>query len=156
VALPSHLQWQQLDAQMAAYAERFLPGESLDLRQDALNDVFLFAAGDFAGFHPGRSSRLDATRSIESLQPVLDSDRSLRSLILNGLTLLLLAGLLLCLRPFAKALLPIVSHPATWLACLGFFGFAVAPIPVAAALILVAVSLPVFPRGRRAYPKGVR
>ena len=70
-------------------------------------------------------------------------------MIVNGLTLAVIGGFLICLGPFRRYLVPVVGHPAFWLALVGIFGFAVAPIPVAGAILLVAVSLPVFPSKRR-------
>jgi hypothetical protein len=72
----------------------------------------------------------------------------LRNLIVNGITLIVIMALLTCVGPLRRFIVPVVSHPAFWLALVGVFGFAVAPVPVAGAILLVAISLPVFPSRR--------
>ncbi len=155
--LPRPLQWEQLDARMATYAERFLtdvPDRSFE--GELSQDVFLFGVADFDGFAAGRVSQPSETEPPRAVQPALHSDQGLRSMLFNALTLILIGGLLLCLRPLQKLVVPILNHPAFWLGLMGIFGFAVAPVPVAAAMILVAVALPVFPQRRRSTSPAVR
>jgi hypothetical protein len=66
-------------------------------------------------------------------------------MIVNGLTLLLVCGVLICLWPLRHRAESFLVHPAFWLGLVGVLGFVVAPIPVAAAIVLSAVALPAFP-----------
>jgi hypothetical protein len=78
--------------------------------------------------------------------PIISAgDRGLNRLITSGLNVALVAGILICLIPWRRFVLPLTSHPAFWLLLMGLFGFAVAPVGVAGALILLAVALPVIP-----------
>jgi hypothetical protein len=149
LTLPSHLQWEQLDTRMAAYAQRFLSEVPDSSPEDLKRDIFLFGLDDFDGFAAGRVSQVSESEPPRAIQPALHSDRGLRTLIVNALSLILICGLLVCLRPLYRIIVPVIGHPAFWLGLMGVFGFAVAPLPVAAALILVSVALPVFPRRRR-------
>jgi hypothetical protein len=148
LSLPSHLQWRELDSRMGLYADRFLP-DIPSARQATSADGFHFGVAEFEGFVVDRVRRLSGGNRPHSFQPGLSNDRGLRNLIVNVLTLLVVCGLLVCLRPLERFAIPVTEHPAFWLALMGIFGFAVAPVAVAAAIILVAISLPVFPsRGR--------
>jgi hypothetical protein len=148
IRLTHPLRWKQLDARMAAYVDRFLSDSSLRTLGDMSPGMFLFGVSGFRGFHTGFVRELGETQSPPSVLPISQGDQGIRSLIINALTLLLLGGLLICLRPMRKMISPVVNHPAFWIGTMGLFGFAVAPIPVAAALILVSVALPVFPARR--------
>jgi hypothetical protein len=161
---PGHLQWKDLDSRMTFYVDRFLRDDSVDSGSPASTsgpddpetsdqDTFHFPVADFEGFVPHRVTRLSRASRPRPVQPVSSNRPGLRILLVNGLTLVLVAGLLACLRPLKRFALPVVVHPSFWLALMGIFGFAVAPIPVAGALVLVAVSLPVFPSKRRS-PSG--
>ena len=143
--------WESLDARMSIYVKRFLPdqlGQS-QLSRDNLSlqrtADFQFAVSDFEGFEVNQITAMAAGARPQFIQLVSSNDRGLRNLLMNVLTLILICGMLIVLRPFQSYVFPIVVHPAFWLGLLGIFGFAVAPIPVAWALVLVAVALPVFP-----------
>jgi hypothetical protein len=142
LSLPSHLQWRELDARMAVYANRFAPDRPGQAS-------FLFRVAGFDGFVVDGVARLSAADRPRSVQPVSLNDRGLRKLIINCLTLVLVCGLIACLRPAQAIAIPVVTHPAFWLGLIGVCGIAVAPIPVAAAILLVAVTLPLFPLKRR-------
>jgi hypothetical protein len=146
--LTNPLRWKRLDARMAAYVDRFLSDSSIRRLSDESSGVFLFGVAGFQGFHAGLVRELGETQSPPSVLPISQGDQGIRSLIINALTLLLLGGLLICVRPMRRMISPVVNHPAFWIGMMGLFGFAVAPIPVAAALILVSVALPVFPASR--------
>jgi hypothetical protein len=148
IRLTNPLRWKRLDARMAAYVNRFLSDSSIRSLSDPSSGMFLFGVAGFRGFHTGLVRELDATQSPPSVLPISQGDQGIRSLIINALTLVLLGGLLICLRPMRRMISPVVNHPAFWIGMMGLFGFAVAPIPVAAALILVSVALPVFPARR--------
>ena len=133
---------------MAAYVDRFLSDSSLRSLSEPSPGVFLFGVAGFEGFHTSRVREPSQTQVPPSVLPISQGDQGIRSLIINALTLLLLGGSLICLRPMRRMISPVVNHPAFWVGMMGLFGFAVAPIPVAAALILVSVALPVFPPRR--------
>ena len=145
--LQSEERWQELDSRMAVFVQRFLGADQPMV--EIASEPFLFSVGGFDGFTPLRTIKLTAADRPRPIQPASANDRGLRTMIVNGLTLMVIGGFLVCLSPFRRFLLPIVGHPAFWLALIGIFGFAVAPIPVAGAILLVAVSLPVFPSKRR-------
>lgn len=142
LSLPSHLQWNELDSRMAVYANRFLTDR-------ASQDSFLFRVAGFDGYVVDRVARLSAADRPSTVQPVSLNDRGLRKLIINCLTLVLVCGLLACVRPAQAIAIPVVSHPAFWLGLIGICGFVVAPVPVAIAILLVSVTLPMFPFQRR-------
>lgn len=134
---------------MAFYAERFLASAVENSAEDYSRNVFLFGVAGFNGFVPGRVSQISTDNPPRALQPAMSGEQGLRSLIVSGLTLALIGGILISLRPLRRMALPVVTHPAFWLGLMGIFSFAVAPVPVAASLVLVAVALPVFPtRGK--------
>lgn len=145
--LQSEERWRELDSRMAVFVQRFLGADQPMV--EIASEPFLFSVGGFDGFTPLRTIKLTAADRPRPIQPASANDRGLRTMIVNGLTLMVIGGFLVCLSPFRRFLLPIVGHPAFWLALIGIFGFAVAPIPVAGAILLVAVSLPVFPSKRR-------
>ncbi|MEM8666078.1 MAG: A24 family peptidase [Planctomycetota bacterium] len=152
-SLPIHLQWRALDADFAKLLDRLLPSdaslESLERNSIAPTEPTIFTAGDYNGFLPKQIVALSATNRPRAISSLSDSDRGLRTLIINVLTLLLVSGMLLCLHSMRTKVIPVVVHPALWLGLIGVFGFVVAPIAVAGAIVLVAVTLPVFPRNRK-------
>ncbi len=146
-------QWSVLDARMSPYVKRFssevsAPGSGKTQSGNGNRDGVIFGVSDFDGFVPERVTKLSAVDRPRAVQPVSSNDQGLRNLIVNLLTLILVGGVLVCLRPIHRLAIPVVVHPAFWLGLMGIFAFAVAPVPVAAAIILVAVSLPVFPSRR--------
>jgi hypothetical protein len=154
-SLPMHLQWKKLDAELASQLTRLHPPETPIASKDASEIVaasagesIQFDVGAFEGFTPQQIMALSATNRPWPIASVSDEDRGLRSLLINILTLLLVGGLIICLRPLQHRCLPALTHPAFWLGLLAIFGFAVAPVAVAGALLLVAVTLPAFPSGR--------
>ena len=146
LTIEEEAQWQELDSRLSVFNQRFLRGDSDRLVEAA--EPFLFGVNGFAGFYPQRMARLSAVSLARPVQPASSSDRGLRNMIVNGLTLMVVGGCLICLGPFRQYLVPVFTHPAFWLALVGVFGFAVAPVPVAGAILLVAVALPVFPAKR--------
>ncbi|MDG2221027.1 MAG: hypothetical protein P8L85_06590 [Rubripirellula sp.] len=147
-----HQQWNALDTELAGLLNRFLPSESTlpstnptEILTASSGNEVMFGVGDFEGFEPQQIVALSATNPPRPIQSISDSDLGLRTAIINLLTLAIVGGFLVCLRPLKDKLLPIFIHPAFWLGLLGIFGFAVAPTAVAGALLLVAVTLPAFP-----------
>lgn len=149
---PIQQQWNTLDAELASLLNRLLPSESTlpstnptEILTASTGDEVIFGVGDFEGFEPQQIVALSATNPPRPIQSISDRDLGLRTVLINLLTLMIVGGLLACLRPLKNKFMPIVIHPAFWLGLLGIFGFAVAPTSVAGALLLVAVTLPAFP-----------
>ena len=67
---------------------------------------------------------------------------NLRQILINILTLAMVTGTLVIFKPFRSLLGRLATHPSFWLALVGCFGLLVAPIPVAIAVIVVALTLP--------------
>jgi len=137
-------QWKDLDARMGVFVARFLSKEEMLEARDA--KLFLFNVRGFDGFHPQQVAHVVKTDSGPTVQVASNGNSGLRTLIVNGIALMVVASLLMCAGPLQRFIIPVVSHPAFWLALVGMFGFAVAPVPVAGAILLVAIAVPVFPR----------
>ncbi|MFK8111843.1 MAG: hypothetical protein AB8B91_06560 [Rubripirellula sp.] len=142
---PAHLVWQDFDARLGRLARRYFSAEEIAAGIEAPN-VFQFGVANFEGYAVDQVTKLTAGNRPRAIQPMSSNDLGLRNLIVNLLTVVLVSGILMCLRPFYRYAKPIAAHPAFWVGLMGVFGLVVAPVPVAAALILVAVSLPVFPK----------
>jgi len=138
--------WKELDARMGVFVDRFLSSKEIKETRDA--KFFLFDVGGFGGFYPQTVVDLVANESVPTVKVASERDSGLRNLIVNGITLSVIIALLSCIGPLQRFVVPVVRHPAFWLALVGIFGFAVAPVPVAGAILLVAVALPVFPASR--------
>ena len=141
--IPDQKRWKELDARMGVFVERFLSNQEIAETREA--KFFLFDVGGFAGFYPRTVVDLGVSDSVPTVEVASESDSGLRNLIINSITLAVIIACLSCLGPLQRYVVPVVRHPAFWLALVGIFGFAVAPVPVAGAILLVAISLPVFP-----------
>jgi len=146
ITIADEQRWKELDTRMGVFVDRFLSKEEILETRDA--KFFLFDVGGFGGFYPQTVVDLGATDSVPGVQVASERDSGLRNLIVNSITLTVIIALLICIGPLQRYVAPLVRHPAFWLALVGIFGFAVAPVPVAGAILLVAISLPVFPARR--------
>ncbi len=146
ITIADQKRWQELDTRMAVFVERFLSKKEIEETREA--KFFLFDVGGFGGFYPQTVVDLRQSDSVPIVQVASESDSGLRNLIVNSITLAVIIALLSCVGPLQRYFVPVVRHPAFWLALVGIFGFAVAPVPVAGAILLVAISLPVFPSRR--------
>jgi hypothetical protein len=146
-------QWLNLDSRLMIFFQRqgIDPKTALaDEQADTKGSVLLeFGSEELLGFQVESITALTGMVRPRLVSPVSSGDRGLKTLIANGLTMLLAAGILGCLIPLRKYLAPVTAHPAFWLGLLGIFGIAIAPLYVAAALILLAIALPVFPAKRQ-------
>ncbi len=145
--------WQQLDRRMATLISRFLS-------EDFSSADPLFGVGRFDGY---TLTNVNKVGPASPAQPILSFSagmQDLRDFLANGLTLLTVCGLLALLWPFRRYVRGITAHPAFWLAMIGVFGLYVAPVPVAIAVITLAITLPLFSifsnEGTRRRGKGVR
>ncbi|QDT03554.1 hypothetical protein K227x_19380 [Rubripirellula lacrimiformis] len=135
------MQWRLLDQRVAVYVNRYLPDQPFDGTRN-------FDDWHYDGYRTSTVTQLSLVNQPTKVQTVSTSDRGLRNLMVNLLTLASITGLILCLRPLRRFVVPVVVHPAFWLGLMGIFGFAVAPTPVAAAVVLVAVLTSLFPPPR--------
>ncbi|WP_186776081.1 hypothetical protein [Rubripirellula reticaptiva] len=132
-------QWELLDQRMADYVNRYMTDDTPAAK-------LTFDVSELDGFYASDVMSLSSANQPPSLQSVSTIDRGLRNLIMNLLTLALVTGLLVCLRPIRRFIMPVVVHPAFWLALMGVFGLFVAPVSVAIALLFVAIVVPAFPK----------
>jgi hypothetical protein len=167
------IQWKWLDKRISVYANRFVPDlqaqfdpsinapksvavDSANLRtmestnrrlnyQSFLGDEAIFSASAAPGFRLDQVLRLASTTRAPPLRAFSNNDLRLRNVLGNAITLILVVAVLACLHPLKGYLLPLVAHPAFWLAALGVAGLFVAPTYVALSLVLVAISMPWFP-----------
>lgn len=146
VTVADQKRWKELDTRMGVFVDRFLSKREISETRAAT--FFLFDVGGFGGFYPQTVVDLRASEAVPTIQVASESDSGLRNLIVNSITLAVIIALLSCVGPLQRYAEPVVRHPAFWLALVGLFGFAVAPVPVAGAILLVAISLPVFPSKR--------
>jgi hypothetical protein len=146
VTIAEQKRWKELDTRMGVFVDRFLSKKEIAETREA--KFFLFNVGGFGGFYPQTVVDLRESDSVPNVQVASESDSGLRNLIVNSITLAVIIALLSCIGPLQCYVAPVVRHPAFWLALVGIFGFAVAPVPVAGAILLVAISLPVFPSRR--------
>lgn len=155
--------WQILDARMSPYVERFASRRIDPVSRRTTSDrvapattpsgptyreAFIFGMSGFDGFRQKSITKLTVADRPPSIQSVATNDQALRKLMVSLLSLIMVGGVLVSLRPLRRYAIPVVVHPAFWLALMGFCGFAVAPLPVAIALLLVALVLPTFPNWR--------
>ncbi|KAA1258859.1 hypothetical protein LF1_13830 [Rubripirellula obstinata] len=124
------------------------PSQSLDYLQ-FLGDEAIFSSTRVSGFRLDQVERLGSPDRVIPLGLDPNADYRFRILLSNVITLVLVIGLLCCLKPLQRFLGPMITHPAFWLAILGIAGLFVAPSYVALSLILVAISMPQFPQKRK-------
>ena len=136
-------QWREFDARMGVFVNRFLKESELQEARDA--KFFFFDVGGFGGFYPQTIFKQGVKASVPSVKLASEKSSGLRNLIVNSITLAVIVALLSCVGSLQRFIVPVVRHPAFWLALVGIFGFAVAPVAVAGAILLVAIALPVFP-----------
>ncbi len=136
--LTASLAWAELDSRLSLHVSGRLPTEPIG------EPLLSLSVAD--GYALNRVMKLSATNHAPPIEPPSFDDQGLRTIIVNCLTLMLVGGLLACLWPVRHSIDKIVVHPAFWLGLIGVLGLVVAPVPVAAAILLVAITLPVFPR----------
>ena len=88
---------------------------------------------------------LDEDDPSPAISMVGHRETNLHQWIVNLITLFCGLVVAVLMWPLRRAIDPVVAHPAFWLGVIAVLGFYVAPLPVAAALLLVAISLPAFP-----------
>ena len=120
---------------MSTLISRFMPA---DFR---VNDP-LFAADRFEGYTLTAVNKVSPATPAKPIQSMSAGMQDLRRFLSNALTLILVCGLVALLWPLRRYADRVIVHPAVWLGLIGLFGLYVAPIPVAIALIVLAVTLP--------------
>ena len=131
-SLPS---WDELDRRLAVHVNRFLENRPE-------SESALFAARRFPDFELVSVSRLEDATTPARIPRVDSGTRQFRALLVKSLTLLTVCGILGLLWPMRRPLGDWVMHPAIWLAALGVCGLWVAPLPIAMAVIALAVVIP--------------
>jgi len=84
-------------------------------------------------------------RGAASMMPgvrVVASAKLLSLVIRSIVTLFMVTGIVVLMCRSQKMLAPIVTHPATWMLATGIGSLAIAPVPVAIAICLVAITAP--------------
>ena len=127
--------WSQLDRRIRRYADRYLDSP-ISLQAP------VFAAGQFEGYILTDVNKASALSPPQPIQAISSELHDLRRFLRNGLTLMMVCGFLMLLWPLRENFQHRLNHPAFWLGTLGLFGCLVAPLPVALALVVVAITLP--------------
>ncbi len=127
--------WDQLDRRVATIISRFLP-------EDFQWTEPLFAVNRFDGYTLTAVHKVSPATPVMSIQTMSSGMKDLRQFLANGLTLILVCGLLVLLWPLRRNVERVIVHPAVWMGLLGLFGLFVAPLPVAIAVIVLALALP--------------
>ncbi len=132
------LSWEQLNAKMEVHVKRY---------SSPSDDVaFLFSnRANLKGYKVQQIEQIDSQLDLASITLDAPTDTDLRTIITNSISLLCGMAVIVLLWPLRRYFDAMTSHPAFWLALVAICGFFVAPIPVAASLLLVAISLPAFP-----------
>ena len=131
--------WLKLNAKMLVHVKRYSSGA---------NDIpFLFSNRDnLKGYQLQQIQRMDEQNVLEPVVPADSSEAHLQSVIVNSISMLGAFAVVVLLWPLKRYVDPVTSYPAFWLSLVALCGFFVAPIPVAASLLLVAISAPALPR----------
>lgn len=127
--------WRELDRRMALQVERFL-----DPKIELPSTLFHHAR--WHGYQLREVAVLDSGGSAPSPPSLSDDSKGTRFLIGRLLTLLMVVGSMIILWPLRTRGRRLLEHPAFWLAAVALCGFLVAPMPVAIALLVVALSMP--------------
>ncbi|NND96425.1 MAG: hypothetical protein HKN47_03740 [Pirellulaceae bacterium] len=135
--------WLQMDRRMQSYVDRYLVGEHLVQKAKFKP---LFDPREFTGYRMTDAIKVTPAVRPRSIQAMSSGMHNLRNTLSNLLTLGMVGGLLLILKPFRKFCQGLCLHPAFWMSLTGIFGLFVAPMPVALAVVLVAATLPWMPR----------
>ncbi|WP_372715521.1 hypothetical protein [Novipirellula sp.] len=137
--LPGLASWEKLNAEMLVHVKRYSSG-SIDI-------PFLFSnRANLKGYQLQQIQRVDTQSVLSPVVPADPNETYLKSIITNVISLLAAIAILILLWPLKHYLGSITSYPAFWLCLVALCGFFVAPIPVAASLLLVAISAPALPR----------
>ena len=131
--------WRILDRRMRAHINRLLDDGHLNKIGEF--DP-LFDAGNYNGYRLSDVTKITPAVSPRPIQSMSAGMHNLRQILINILTLAMVTGTLVIFKPFRSLLGRLATHPSFWLALVGCFGLLVAPIPVAIAVIVVALTLP--------------
>ncbi len=137
--LPGLASWEKLNAEMLVHVKRYSSG-SIDI-------PFLFSnRANLKGYQLQQIQRVDTQSVLSPVVPADPNETYLKTIITNVISLLAAIAILILLWPLKHYFGSITSYPAFWLCLVALCGFFVAPIPVAASLLLVAISAPALPR----------
>lgn len=131
--------WNSLDAQLLQLAGRFL-------QSNPRLPLPLFSPDRFADYKMISVMRLDSLAELPTLAQTFTPRKSLQSLLVNSITLLTFGLAIILMWPFRGRYRSWIGEPAVWLFVLGFLALFLIPVPVAAMLMIIAVSVPIINR----------
>ncbi|GAA5508539.1 hypothetical protein [Novipirellula caenicola] len=143
--IPGLASWEKLNAEMLVHVKRYSSG--------SIEIPFLFSnRANLKGYRLQQIQRVGDQAVLSPFVPADPNETYLKAIITNTISLLAAIAILILLWPLKPYFNTVVSYPAFWLCLVAICGFFVAPIPVAASLLLVAISAPALPHkpfGRR-------
>ncbi|MDB4338705.1 hypothetical protein OAA19_01205 [Rubripirellula sp.] len=140
--LRENLSWIDLDQRMADYADRFRIEEQSQVGELQLSRQLTFPVQKFAGYESAVVWRMNEANVGRFLE---DYTAENRGFVLPGLPIFLFvvwASILLLIQRNSKITYPVLKNPAFWMGILGLLCWAVAPIPLAATIVIMAITLP--------------
>ncbi|TWU43261.1 hypothetical protein Q31b_22990 [Novipirellula aureliae] len=137
----SESEWQLLHRQMRTHVDRYGVDPSETIPR-------LTSRSHFEGFVVNEIKPLTSQSRQSSVRPSDSDETQLWTLLIYAIAMLAVVALVVVFYPLRRFIDPVASHPAFWLSLLSLCGFFVAPPPIAASLLLVSISLPVFPNRR--------
>ncbi len=140
--------WLTLDRRIGVFIRRF-PDVSQSTTQLGNHVASRFSAGGFDGYQRIGLMRIASTDAAPPTVHAFSQETApLRSFITNVLTLMTVIAVIVLVWPFRRHVFPIVHHPAFWIGAIGVCCFFVAPRPVAAAMLIVALIMPIYPTSK--------
>lgn len=131
--------WRSYDARLMQLAGRFLPSDH-NLSQP------LFEPGRFADYETVAVTRLESLDDCPPLVQTFTQRKSLQELLVNAITMLTFGLAVILMWPFRGRFRGWIHEPSVWLFVVGFVALFLIPIPVAAMLMVVAVTVPLINR----------
>lgn len=132
-------QWDSLDARLLQLAGRFLQSSPQLPRP-------LFLQSRFSDYEMVSVMHLDSFADVPKLAQTFTQRKSLQNLLVNSITLVTFGLAIILMWPFRGRYRSWIREPAVWLFVVGFLTLFLIPIPIAAMLMIIAVSLPIIKR----------
>jgi hypothetical protein len=131
--------WNSLDARLLQLAGRFLQSNPELPRP-------LFGSSRFSDYEFVSVMRLDSFSELPPLTQTFTQRKSLQSLLVNAITLVTFGLAIVLMWPFRGRFRSWIGQPPVWLFVVGFLGLFLIPLPPAAALMIIAVTVPIINR----------
>ncbi|WP_145419600.1 hypothetical protein [Planctomycetes bacterium K23_9] len=138
--------WTVLAEKIRAFTQRFLTAEQM---AEVPTTKPTFDAHHFDGYELSEIGQITPRVQPAPIEATSAGMHELRRTLANLLTLLMAGGFLFMLRPFQREIRGICHHPSFWLAVTGLLCLLVAPLPVALALLFVAITLAIVPTAKK-------